>query len=225
MDAFPDDEIVGEEDSSELQSPETGLALRHRILSLANSVLDQPILMEHLLAIIDRGQSQGGPKGRFWALDPIDGTRGFLRGGQYAVCLALIVDGEVQVGALCCPNLNEPVLVGTDRGRVFAAVKGQGAFMFPSLNTSQLEKRVSLSVSSNSVSNTACFCESVEAGHSDHYLSASIAQELGIKKQSVKMDSQCKYGLIACGRADIYMRFPTRPDYEEKIWVCLEQLF
>ena len=45
---------------------------------------------------------------RFWTLDPIDGTKGFLRGEQYAVALALIVGGEVVVAALACPNLGAP---------------------------------------------------------------------------------------------------------------------
>jgi 3'(2'), 5'-bisphosphate nucleotidase len=40
-----------------------------------------------------------------WTLDPIDGTKGFLRGGQYAVCLALLIDARVEIGVIGCPNL------------------------------------------------------------------------------------------------------------------------
>lgn len=83
---------------------------------------------EHMLALIDAGNSAGGAKGRIWALDPIDGTKGFLRGGQYAVCLGLMVDGEVVVGVLGCPNL--PVDVKQPEGAkgvLFSAVKGEGA--------------------------------------------------------------------------------------------------
>lgn len=64
-----------------------------------------------------------------WALDPIDGTKGFLRGGQYAVCLGLLVDGKVVVGVMGCPNL--PVDVSKpegEKGVLFVAVEGQGAF-------------------------------------------------------------------------------------------------
>jgi 3'(2'), 5'-bisphosphate nucleotidase len=61
-------------------------------------------------------------------LDPIDGTKGFLRGGQYAVCLALIVDSVVQLGVMGCPNLP---LSSTDpdgeKGALFVAVRGLGA--------------------------------------------------------------------------------------------------
>ena len=53
--------------------------------------------------MIDRGGRESGH--RFWTLDPIDGTKGFLRGDQYVVALALVVKGEVQIGALACPNL------------------------------------------------------------------------------------------------------------------------
>ena len=32
------------------------------------------------------------------------------------------------------------------------------------------------------------------------------------------MDSQAKYGSIARGAGDLYLRLPVRADYEEKIW-------
>ena len=32
------------------------------------------------------------------------------------------------------------------------------------------------------------------------------------------MDSQAKYGSIARGAGDLYLRLPVRKDYEEKIW-------
>ncbi|CAI5462549.1 unnamed protein product [Closterium sp. Yama58-4] len=47
---------------------------------------------------------------RYWVLDPVDGTRGFLRGNhsQYAVGLALIEDGELVLSALGLPNMPLP---------------------------------------------------------------------------------------------------------------------
>ena len=63
-----------------------------------------------------------------WTIDPIDGTKGFLRGGQYAVCLALIVDAQVQVGVIGCPNLPiDPSNPTSPRGCIFSAIRGQGA--------------------------------------------------------------------------------------------------
>ena len=41
--------------------------------------------------IIERGfNKSSGASTRWWTLDPIDGTQGFLRRGQYAVALALM---------------------------------------------------------------------------------------------------------------------------------------
>ena len=75
----------------------------------------------------------GGEVGeRFWTLDPIDGTKGFLRGDQYAIALALIVNGEVKLGVLGCPNLpqklNDPQ---AQRGCLFVAERGAGTRMLP----------------------------------------------------------------------------------------------
>ena len=63
-----------------------------------------------ILAAIDRCNHRGGPTGRFWTIDPIDGTKGFLRNDQYAIALALIEDGQVVLGVLGCPNLRKILL-------------------------------------------------------------------------------------------------------------------
>ena len=62
------------------------------------------------------------------------------------------------------------------------------------------------------------FCESVETGHSDQGWSADIAGRLGITADPYRIDSQCKYAAVARGDATIYLRLPTRADYQEKIW-------
>lgn len=65
----------------------------------------------------------------------------------------------------------------------------------------------------------ARFCESVESGHSSHDHSSVIANKLRISKPPVRMDSQCKYGSLARGDGDIYLRLPVSETYQEKIWV------
>ncbi|GAA5865191.1 hypothetical protein JCM1840_003938 [Sporobolomyces johnsonii] len=230
---FPSDQIVGEEDSSELQTPENSTT-KANIVRLANEALSEvlPVAEEEAawapvkaqggeksekewLDIIDRGNSTGGKEGRHWALDPIDGTKGFLRGGQYAVCLGLLKDGEVVLGVMGCPNLPvDPKQPEGEKGALFVAVKGQGAFQrsftSPTLTPIRMASLPSLSAAS--------FCESVEAGHSDHGTNARIAALLGITKDSVRMDSQAKYCSIARGDGDIYLRLPVSETYEEKIW-------
>ncbi|GAA5889127.1 hypothetical protein JCM16303_000108 [Sporobolomyces ruberrimus] len=230
---FPTDQIVGEEDSTELHTPENATT-KSNIVRLANEALSEtlPISEEESiwsgvksqgssksekewLEIIDRGNSTGGKEGRHWALDPIDGTKGFLRGGQYAVCLGLLEKGKVVLGVMGCPNLPvDPKNPEGEKGALFVAVKGQGAFQ-RSFSSSKLTK---IKMNELPSLESASFCESVEAGHSDHGTNARIASLLGITKPSVRMDSQAKYCSIARGDGDIYLRLPVSDTYEEKIW-------
>lgn len=211
---FPQDPIVGEEDAEFLRTKE-GEKVSIKIAELVNSSFKKPKTLQQILDAIDRGKFGGGPKGRFWALDPIDGTKGFLRGGQFAVCLALIVDGSVELGILGCPNLP---LKENDlkRGVIFAAERGLGAYQQP-LEEEGIDWEP---IKMNLVSDVskARFCESVESGHSSHDLSARIASLLNISSSPIRMDSQCKYGSIARGDGDMYLRLPTNPSYQEKIW-------
>jgi 3'(2'), 5'-bisphosphate nucleotidase len=111
--AFPEDEVVGEEDADDLRKNEQERKLVWDLVqaaklddSAAEDKIGGPIKsVDDMLTALDSGRSNGGRTGRIWALDPIDGTKGFLRGGQYAVCLALMVDGVPTVGVIGCPNL------------------------------------------------------------------------------------------------------------------------
>jgi 3'(2'), 5'-bisphosphate nucleotidase len=234
---FPHDQIVAEEESAQLRSD---AALRDQIWQLVRSTQLEDVGAEGLLGggikdvekmleVIDRGNSAGGRMGRIWTIDPIDGTKGFLRGGQYAVCLGLLEDGDVKVGVLGCPNLpvDDAAPLTADiganqtddegRGVLFSAVIGQGATSRP-LGTGALKEGKKIAMKAVTEMASASFCESVEAGHSNQSESAQIAQKLGITKPSVRMDSQAKYGSIARGAGDIYLRLPTSKTYQEKIW-------
>ena len=45
-----------------------------------------------------------------------------------------------------------------------------------------------------------------------------MASPLGLAVEYARLDSQCKYAVVARGQADVYLRMPTRKDYVEKIW-------
>lgn len=207
---FPNDPIVAEEDAKELRSD----PLLERIVKHLESHLPG-LSEEDIISTINMGDFEGRNEGRFWTLDPIDGTKGFLRKDQYAVALALIENGEVVLGVLGCPNLSvDSYDSGQNKGTLLYAVKGQGVFM--KLIDGNDESSVTVSkVSSTAEAN---FCESVESGHSSHDASAKIAEILNVTAEPVRIDSQCKYGVLARGEASIYLRLPTRKDYEEKIW-------
>lgn len=208
--AFPDDPVIGEEDSAELQGG--GAAFLDRVQAELAAIGIEGSSND-VCGWIDRGSAKEHSP-RFWTIDPIDGTKGFLRSEQYAVALALIVDGKIDVALLGCPNL--PVEGSNAIGVICYAVRGQGSFMLPLDDESAEPKRVT--VSENSDAALARFCESVESGHTMHSHSSMIAEKLGIKADSVRMDSQAKYATVGQGQAEIYMRLPTRPGYQEKIW-------
>jgi 3'(2'), 5'-bisphosphate nucleotidase len=210
--AFPHVPLVAEEDTGDLLAPERA-ELRARITGYVGRVLPGQTDAETLAAIAAGGYA-GGATGRFWTLDPIDGTKGFLRGGQYAVALALIEAGQVILGVLGCPNLPRSAAPDMGRGCLFTAVRGEGARQRELAGAAETLIRVDTIDDPTQ----AAFCESVEASHSSHGEAAQIAARLGVSAPPVRMDSQCKYGVVARGDASIYLRLPTRADYEEKIW-------
>jgi len=213
--AFPADPVVGEEDSSELQEPGNSEFLERVLSELARVGLetDAPTACSW----IDHGGQDSAD--RFWTLDPIDGTKGFLRGGQYAISLGLIINGEITVAALGCPNLPIEQDNAESSGSLFFAVRGHGAFVIPiGGETFDPASATPVRVTASTEWADARLCESVESGHSSHSRSAQIAESLGIVREPVRLDSQAKYATVARGEADIYLRLPTRQDYREKIW-------
>lgn len=208
--SFPEIPIVAEETSLCLEG-DHGKKLRSHLgkfLPGKNS--------DEILLAIDRGNNEGGDRGKFWTLDPIDGTRGFLAKRQYAIALALIEDGEVVLGILGCPELGPDVRngAGREKGFVFFAEKGQGAYQTALSDGS----RTRISVSGIERASEAVMCESVEAPDSSYEFSGKISRFLNITTEPIRMDSQCKYALLARGDTSIYLRPPPRKDYKENIW-------
>ncbi len=207
---FPDDPIVGEEEAKTIQKHEH---LGKKVLELVNLEVNT-LNLENLMEIVDYGSKPFNSQKRFWTVDPIDGTKGFLRGDQFAIALALLEQGEVVLGVLGCPNLGLDNTKSQNRGVLLYAVKGHGTYIMP-LN-GQNPKRVF--VDSITKVSMARFCESVESNHASHDQHQKIADALGITASPCRMDSQVKYAALARGEASIYLRLPRKKDYREKIW-------
>jgi 3'(2'), 5'-bisphosphate nucleotidase len=210
---FPDDMIVAEEDSKELRDP-GHFKILEKVTHYINSVIPESS-QEEICSWIDF--STHSISDRYWALDPIDGTKGFLRRDQYAIALALIEKGMVRLGLLACPNLyvNQGQPNGK-RGCIFVATREKGSFQMDM----EGGNRWALSVSKVENPSEAFFTESVEPDHADHLFHQQVAKKLGISKSSLRMDSQAKYGIVARGEATLYLRVPSssEPGYKEKIW-------
>jgi len=210
-DAFPSDPIIGEEESGTLRRDENA-AFLDRVLSELREIGVETCGRE-ACDWIDRGCEKGyGP--RFWTLDPIDGTKGFLRKEQYAISLGLLIDGKIEVALLGCPNLTCEA-GAAQTGVLFYAMRGAGSWALP-LEGSGAPRRVQTSHLTDATS--ARFCESVESSHTAQGLSSKVALALGMKREPLRMDSQAKYAVVARGEAEIYMRLPAKFGYKEKIW-------
>jgi 3'(2'), 5'-bisphosphate nucleotidase len=66
-------------------------------------------------------------------------------------------------------------------------------------------------------------CGSVEAAHSnvsdtDRVLTWIEEHGHGSVGEPARLDSQCKYAVVARGQADAYLRLPTKKGYVERIW-------
>ncbi len=211
--AFPDDPIMAEEDAAFLRTS-SGAALRASLCRHVRAVVPG-VADDTVLSAIDQGAWEGGPAGRYWALDPIDGTKGFLCGEQYAIALALIEDGKVVLGVLGCPNLPaDPSYPDGRKGCLFSAVNGHGATM--QWIDDSTERKIMVTEITNPTA--ASFCESVEDSHSSHRNAARVASLLGMAAPPLRIDSQCKYAVLARGDVSVYLRLPTQADYEEKNW-------
>ncbi|EAZ25001.1 hypothetical protein OsJ_08781 [Oryza sativa Japonica Group] len=252
-DCFQDENIsiVAEEDDETLSSSD-GAALLESVVAAVNGCLieapkyglrspEKELKAHDILQAIRRCSSIGGPKGRFWVLDPVDGTLGFVRGDQYAVALALIEDGEVVLGVLGCPNypmkkewlnyhqryyrlmskVSPPTSGSWHKGCVMYAHRGCGqAWMQPLVHDfGKLDWRNSREVRVSTVSDpiSATFCEPVEKANTSHSFTAGLAHSVGLRKQPLRVYSMVKYAAIARGDVEIFMKF-ARAGYKEKIW-------
>jgi len=209
--AFPADQIMAEENSSALRSAER---LKLEVASRVRRFI-KDISEDDVLTTIDYGKFTGCSRGRYWAVDPIDGTKGFLRGEQYAIAIGLIENRKVVVGVLGCPNLDLNFMdASSERGSLLVAVQDQGAYIRAYADEREREIRVSTVKDPAK----ARFTESYESAHSSHRKSARIAELLDIKKAPLRMDSQCKYAVLARGEVSVYLRLSVRADYQEKVW-------
>ena len=206
----PEIPLVAEEDSADLRSGHRGEILRS-VVRAAGDGLGRPVPEEEILGLIDRGGADPNPGDLFWTLDPIDGTKGFLRGQQYAVALALVQGGQVLLGILGCPRVE----IGDTTGVLLVASRGEGTEIVP---LEEGGEPLEVAPTSLSRPSEARLCESVEKAHSSHDTAAVVARTLGITTPSLRVDSQVKYAMVAMGEASIYLRLPTREDYREKIW-------
>lgn len=215
---LPHDGLMGEEDFGPLAaSAELAAAALGRVQQQRPKAT-----LAEIREALDDCDDPGGPGRRWWTLDPVDGTKGFLRNEQYAVALALIEDGQVVLAVMGCPNLplgGEPgdALPGGSVGCLFVAQRGLGTRMMPLWDAAADASGAPVVTAAPASAAGGRYAESLEAAHSDQSEAALIGRALGITAEPLRLDSQTKYAVVARGDASIYLRVP-RGDYRENVW-------
>lgn len=207
--------MIGEESAALLREPAQH-AVRAAVVEAVQTVWPDAS-EEGVLDAIDLGRARESVE-NCWTLDPVDGTKGFLRNGQYALALAFIERGEVRFGAMGCPNLSfDPARSFDDpdeRGLIAFARLGGGAYAVPADDPDAAPVRFAVGDAGHRIR----VCESVEIGHTRHDDATRIVEHLGGGGAAARLDSQAKYAVVARGQADAYLRLPTKPGYVERIW-------
>jgi 3'(2'), 5'-bisphosphate nucleotidase len=223
---FPEAFLVGEESSAMLRTG-TGKETLGQITRFVQGLLPEAT-PESICDWIDR--AAGNPPAAYWTLDPVDGTKGFLRGDQYAVALAYVENGRVRIGVLGCPELAEASRPCKGAaGSLVVAVRGAGTFTQPLDHLAQPRDAQSpgggdpwkpLAVSRRCEVAAARLLCSVEKAHTDPSGIGALVSALKIAADPVPLDSQAKYALLAAGVGDVNLRLlsPARLDYREKVW-------
>lgn len=157
------------------------------VVSEEGSIDSEPVRIDPLLP-------EGRGKGEvFWLLDPLDGTREFLaHNDEFAISLALVVDGQPRFGMLYGPALNEWYWGGVDLGAHFRIAGETGV-----ARCRPLPSAAPLILMSRS--------------HGDRRLEQWLAacRARGLKPLTQPLGSALKWGRIAAGLADAYPRFGT----------------
>ncbi|KAF2491038.1 carbohydrate phosphatase [Lophium mytilinum] len=245
----PADSFVGEESAAALRA---NPALREAVWALVSSASSEaltglgegdgegvealavPQTMEEMLDVIDVGLGEQTKEGRVWVLDPVDGTATFMKGQQYVVALALLVDGVQKVGVLAAPNLrwdvragggagqkiHEDLVDGEGWGVVLSAVEGEGAWV-RRVEEEGYGEAVRIGVDDRE--RRLEELDFVEAAPGSTTLSQEshrrVAEGLGAKWPGTQLWSQqMKYVALSLGAVDVMLRIPKTKDRFTQVW-------
>lgn len=190
--------VSRKEDDSPLTQAD--LAAHDIILTgLAALTPELPVISEESSAIpFEKRQTWG----RYWLVDPLDGTREFIkRNGEFTVNIALIEQHEPVLGVVYAPAMD----------LLFFATKGEGAFR-------QLGRNASQAIHARKFDPT----QVTVAGSRSHAGARLLAflSRIG-PHMLISMGSSLKICLVAEGRADVYPRLGLTSEWDTAAAQCI----
>jgi 3'(2'), 5'-bisphosphate nucleotidase len=144
---------------------------------------------------------------RLWLVDPLDGTREFVKkNGEFCICIALIEGGEPVLGVVHAPVT----------GVSWSAVAGQGAWRREAGGHE-------VALGARAVQAAAPTGAGMRVAASRSHLDARTATLLDRlpEAERVPMGSALKFGLLAEGRLDLYPRFGPTSEWDTAAGQCL----
>lgn len=175
--------IAEKEDNSPLTEADSA-AHQLIVAGLENLPLSVPILSEEDV----EGFTGADEQGRYWLVDPLDGTKEFInRNGEFTVNIALIEKGEPVLGVVYAPAFDV----------AYCAARGLGA-----VKVTEQGQRVAIQVAAPPAEHAWRVVGS--RSHAGAETEAWLAN-LG-EYELVPMGSSLKICLVAEGAADIYPR-------------------
>lgn len=235
---FPSIPLVAEEDSSFLCSNNLVDSVVNVVTDKISSK-DKELTQADVLEAIDRGGQFGPNPATYWVLDPIDGTKGFVKGSEalYVVGLALVVEGEIVLGVMGCPNWQ------TNKSKNDKNTLESGIIMVSHIGCGTWSKELSESLNwyrclvdgHNSVQKGR-FCISESQTWDSLPLSSSFGSTIDVNNVGDNQvlllptccGSLCKYLMVASGRATVFIQ-RTRAERVIKVWdhavgvICVEE--
>jgi len=136
---------------------------------------------------------------KFWLVDPIDGTKEFIKkNGEFTVNIALIENGKPVFGAIYIP-VKDILYYGDKKGsfKVEDLSTGEKSTMLPDRNIKKTDKIKIVASRSHISEETKQFIESIEG-----------------EKEIISVGSSIKLCLVAEGIADIYPRFSPTMEWD-----------
>lgn len=194
-----DFEVENKNDKSPLTEADM---LSHQTIfdGLSKLIPDFPILSEESA---DIPYSKRGKWDRYWLVDPLDGTREFIkRNGEFTVNIALIDNHRPVLGVVYVPVTQ----------LCYYAVRGRGAFKQES-NQPALRIRSKKTEGRN-------FTVAGSRSHGSEQ-QTKFFDSLGADTELIAIGSSLKFCLVAEGRVDIYPRFGPTSEWDTAAAQCI----
>jgi len=196
-----DIEVMDKEDDSPLTKAD--LAAHHIIVdALAEIDPDTPVISEESGV---PGYEERKNWNKFWIIDPLDGTKEFIKkNGEFTVNIALIDEGEPVLGVVYIPA----------KDVLYYAEKGKGSYKVEDGNKPQriLSKAADLSKPLTVIQSRS---------HGSDSLKDDLKKKGITMKDSVKAGSSLKFCLVAEGKADIYPRMGPTMEWDVAAGDCV----